>query len=40
MQILKSTGYYKMEVDTEKLTKVTMQVWGIVGNGNSRWLGC
>lgn len=29
-----AAGYYKMEVDTEKLTyKVTAQVWGIVGNG-------
>jgi hypothetical protein len=29
-----AAGYYKMEVDTEKLTyKVTAQVWGIVCNG-------
>jgi hypothetical protein len=29
-----AAGYYKMEVDTEKLTyKATKMVWGIVGNG-------
>jgi hypothetical protein len=29
-----AAGYYKMEVDTEKLTyKATKLVWGIVGNG-------
>ncbi|HEX9152416.1 MAG TPA: DUF5116 domain-containing protein, partial [Flavobacterium sp.] len=29
-----AAGYYKLEVDSEKLTyKATKQVWGIVGNG-------